>query len=863
MSNGFPNTPFINNFRYKQSTCVSTNAGAGPFPILSVADGGNGQIVITTTDTSLLEAGVAVTISGTTDYNGDRTVISLTPTTFNVSDTFTSNQTGTYVIAANVTGSVAGEPLDFGQIFFYDQDDKITLQNTYSDRALTIPNPNPLITSSVGTTPVIYMLDEPYYIEIYDKFNNLVATLDNYLPTGTQDTPDTQISDENLLPNYGFETKINENIYGTVTVPPQDTTPVSAGWFWEIFTTAPSSSDTYSYNEVGASALEGNPKNELVLNSTNNTSGQTVNNLYTVLGTYNMFQGQQIAFAIYTELINGTTQTLPISLVRTKNGVAQTPIPLGSISITTTQTQRTIVFTVPALTTADFANNDELRLVIGLPLNEDFTHSYTGTWAQLSPDGTISVAETAVSTETAKNWFGNGSGDIGQDEQYKIRGLPTTVSPFGFATLPTTGTIFQGSTSATTAYSSFAASMVARGSEDLGVELVRDEIIGITQTNRLIDFLRANGYTQSRLTFLASNVANVVTVEFGIGAKENTAWSSLAAPRITVAKTLDELTYKLSAVPTGAGDVVFTFSDNFNALTNPFNPTYAPTLDPVYTSSALPVSSPIISWVGTTRWDEPNTAPINAFNAFDRALRVTTISNGSGSEPAVVKINFVDTYKTAIIKQWRISNDQGTFGNSLYVPHFVSVYTGLLNGNRAFDPAGAGLSRATVDVQGGFLAYNDIGNDPSTQPIQPPRVINFDTGAYQQEFRTGSISTLTVTLQDYHTASEVAAIVAQAVNTSSQHEITIASTPLNGDIVEISNAQTDFNLIFFDTAQTKPTNPSASRKPIFVEFSTAQTTTQIAEATANAIEAGVMGVPRAADLGLNFPFLNTQYFMFL
>ena len=109
-----------------------------------------------------------------TSYNGDYTIISKTPTTLNVSGTFVGSETGTWEATSNTTGANAGDPLDFGQIFFFDNTDKITPQNTYSDRDLTIPNTNPIILDAVGATPPIYLIDKPYYIEIYDKFNNLI-----------------------------------------------------------------------------------------------------------------------------------------------------------------------------------------------------------------------------------------------------------------------------------------------------------------------------------------------------------------------------------------------------------------------------------------------------------------------------------------------------------------------------------------------------------------------------------------------------------------------------------------------------------------------------------------------------------------
>ena len=116
------------------------------------------------------------------------------------------------------------------------------------------------------------------------------------------------------------------------------------------------------------------------------------------------------------------------------------------------------------------------------------------------------------------------------------------------------------------------------------------------------------------------------------------------------------------------------------------------------------------------------------------------------------------------------------------------------------------------------------------------------------------------------TVSELTQHISEAVNTSFEEEITIVSPPNNGDVVEMSNGTTDFNLVFIVDGNPL-INPSTVRKPIFVVFSGSDTTA-IAAATAAAINAGVMGVPRAADLGLSFPQSNfnqslLQYYMVL
>lgn len=868
MSAGLANTPLINYFFYKQSTTISGSDNEPCFPILSIADGGNGQLVITTNDTSTLTTGVGVTITGTTSYNGNYTVISLTPTTFNVSGTFGVTETGCWELAANMTGANAGDPLDFGEIFFYNATNTTVLQDTFSDRDLTIPNTNPLVLDANGAAPVIYMgnptgVDEPYYIEIYDKFNNLVATLENYFPGEDVSPSSAELPIENLLPNYGFDTKINGNIYSQVSLPPSGTNPVTLGWYWQIETSQPDPNNTYEYIELGNTSLDGNPKNELRIRSTNNTTGQSTNNLFAVLGTYNMFQDQQLTFVVYTQLLAGTTTTIPVNLIRTRQMVEETPINVGSINITPAQTQRTLTFTVPPLTLSDYDNNDELRLVLQLPLNEDLQHSYTGTWCQLSPDGQFQITETAIGTRSAKQWFGNGAGQIAQEDQYQIRGLPASVGDNGFLVLAKTGTIFQGGATQNSIdqYAPFAASMVANGDVSEAPILVRDEIIGNTQTNRLIDYLRLNGYTQSRNTFIATSLGNVVSVELGIGAVENSAWVSNAVPDITVAKPTDELIYALSAIPFGNGNLRFTTTQTFpingSGIAQPFSPLYAGDGSPVY--QTLPPNSPILSWVGRTSW----VTQANSENIFEEFLSSTIINPGSSTEAAIVDFKF---RANGLASHSIQSVQEGGGVDNLIsdIKRIDSLYEGFTQGYREFFNSPVG---SNTQIQEGFLSYNDDG-DSVTQGEQPPRVINFggvnNAGIYGPP-RDGATSTAVVLLDVDDNAPTVARKISEVINTSWVYEITIPAVPTNGQTVDISTNSQDLIVIYWDTDSfpVRPANTTPARKPIYVQFSpSTQTVNDIADATRDALNNGVMGVPRAADLGFYFSD-NTQYYMIL
>lgn len=857
MATGIAATQLIQYYFYKQTTIISGIASCPCFAITSIADAGNGQLLVTTTDTSSLTVATGITITGTASYDGNYTVISLTPTTFNISGTFGISEVGTWELASNITGAEAGDHLDAGQIFFYDQTDKITLQDTFADRDLTIPNPNPIILDSLGSTPVPYLLDKPYYIEIYDKFNNLVTTLDNYLPTGESDTPTSQLPLENLLPNYGFDTRINANVYDETTVNSNGTTAISAGWFWQIATTETSPANTFTYNALGATAITGSPKNEILLRSTNNTSGQTVNRIYAVLGDYNSLQGIDLALSVTTRLVSGSTETLPVELIRTKNGVEQTPISVGTLSITGTQGASAIVFNVPALTTSDYDNSDELRLAINLPLNEDLQQGYTATWCQISPNNTIAdiaISETAGSTDAGKELFGRSLRSLQQQAQYNFRGLPLAIGEGESIVLNKTGTIFIASVGRSYNY---AASMVADEDVSPGVELVRDEIIEHTQTNRLIDYLRFHSITQSRHTFLTSVLANVVSVSTGIGTTENSSWQT-ASVHFTVTKPTEELVHRMKVIALGNGNTDFTFADNFIATTAAFNPAYSPNNDNLFSGQG-PGVGPVINWFGTSAFT-------NTFsNQFDPTLHLDLESNGTATTPAQVRIRFVDAAPFPFLNEVTYSLDEGAGPNGSvykYVSLAKNIYFGKEDTLRIYrSSVVANQTCNTLTLN--YLAYNDILDNPATQGFNPPHSIRFSIDGAAAGAPLGIRTTATVDIHSGDSREIVSQKVSETVNTSFVQDITIVTVPPNGEIIEMSNDITDFNLIFWDTALPRPVNPSLVRKPIYVQFTGALSVNQIATNTATAIDEGVMGIPRAADLGLPFSDNTQQYYMVL
>ena len=848
-STGIANTPLINYFFYKQSTSISSADIPCCNVFTSVADGGNGFLVITTPSTylSLLSVGVAITLGGGTIYDGNYSVISVDTgaNTFVVSGVFTATAAGTWELASNVSSANAGDPLDYGVITFYRNDNQVTLQDTYSDRGLTVANPNPITLDAIGSYPPIYLQDLPYYIVIRDKFNNLVATLENYLPKG-ESGGNTGAEIANLFANYGFDTKINANLYSENSVEPNVATAVSAGWKWGIVTTQTDAVNTYTYQVVSDQGLLANPKNSIRFSSTNKTGGETVNRLFSIIGDYNKFQGLQLGFSIYAQLISGFPQDLTCQLLRTRDGVGQTPISIGTIPINFTQTQLTFLFTVPFLSDADYSNDDTLRFIINFPLNEDFVIDLTGTWLQISADGVISPSEESGSVVAGKEFFGETFRALQSEEQFTNRGLPLVIGEGQADLLNLTGTIFQATEGSTFNY---AQSMGKVGDTDAGVELLRDNILGLTQTNRLIDYLRDNNMTQSRHTFVITQApsSNTISIETGIGVAPNSTWASLDAG-IVLAEPTHEFTYVLNSTALGNGEIKFTFTEMFNAFTAGFRPTYSGT-----SSSLFPAlsESVIIDWFISVDYLQ---GQANGVCKRSHYFSSEVISNGSASTYAEINFKLKDVQSISYASRGslvsNVSNNDGTY----FIWETPNIYSSL-NFTRALQ-----FNQNPVSYVTGFWAYNDIDHQPNPQTSTPPRTIKFSVDGAAVVGPTPIVSNLTIPISSSMNKEMICATIVEYVNTSYIKTLTI-NTLTNGAIVQLSSDQTDFNLIFWDTAQTKPANPD-TRVPIYVEYTTTQTTDEVATTAKTQLERAVMGIPKAADLGLYFGD-SLEYFMSL
>ena len=108
------------------------------------------------------------------------------------------------------TGANAGKLADGATIGFYSAADHSSKLDIFKDSKGLVPwDQNPIILPQ-GWAPPIYMQNLLYYIEIKDKYGNLIESIDDYTPnsvSGGGGDPSKQ--DANILSNGQFSYPIN------------------------------------------------------------------------------------------------------------------------------------------------------------------------------------------------------------------------------------------------------------------------------------------------------------------------------------------------------------------------------------------------------------------------------------------------------------------------------------------------------------------------------------------------------------------------------------------------------------------------------------------------------------------------------
>ena len=156
--------------------------------------------------------------------------------------------------------------------------------------------------------------------------------------TATQeggDTPTESAPSINLCPSFDFPVdnyngEISEETpyTGTKIVP-------SPGYSIESMPNN-SSKVSFSFISLNNSGLEGSPENKLRVKFEEGGAVAKIRYFRFIIGSYASFQGKKLSFSAMMQSISGISSPLNVALIRTKNGIDETAINIGTLTLTST-----------------------------------------------------------------------------------------------------------------------------------------------------------------------------------------------------------------------------------------------------------------------------------------------------------------------------------------------------------------------------------------------------------------------------------------------------------------------------------------------------------------------------------------------
>lgn len=761
----------------------------------------------------------------------------------------------------SIFSPVDGLFLAGGKIFFFDED-KTTPKNVYQEPDAATPYANPFTLDSIASLPVFYGLNDgkPYWVKIYAAPDPGCDCLEDdpihetfvYLNSSGSISSEQQI--ENLLPSYGFDSKVFADYYAADGIPLSSGRNIhyfSQGLYFDITTTDLTQKLTYEFSELDNSQIIGNPKNSIIIACDNASGGDTNKQIRIRIGYYNSFQGIQLGLQVRTKLINGALSTIPVKLIRTKQHVDEIAQDVGELQIALAAQLSAIYFTPDNLTGTGYANDDELYLCFDLPLNNSFKIELTATWLQESPTQEVNISEQNYYLETVKQFFGGmalGTQIQNPEDHY---GFPVVQSAGDADYLRQTGRIFLGSASY---HYNFAYKMRSKGIFKVGS--IYDKTV---PHNRVIKYLVDSGITNSTNTLMPlAKTSTTLDVSTGLACKPKSDWQSFGS-NIVLSDITEQFEMGLIATPEFTtnltGKITFTFVDN-GVVNSGF-------YDPPTSSGSFP---------GAGHFDDHSLYITNYLGYFEedlssnevyfrQYLKNTNISAGSASEQAVCAIRFGE-HEAPIVKFGTASGNYPVYLTAR--SELLQDYLKSLNVKYRYDIT------TERDYKTGFLTWNKPG-DAYTNTNTQKYVLGFnvdgDGAPNVPAEQSGGIKKV-IDVSRYESNNSVIKKIVSTINNPFVKRFTFNGIPPSGDTDKtyISTENDDLVLIPWNTSTTayRPTNPDPGRHPVYYKYTSSTTIAELIDIVEESIKYAVAGIPLPDDLYLeDHTDENLDYYMFL
>lgn len=499
-------------------------------------------------------------------------------------------------------------PLAGGKLFFYADEDHTLELPTYSDVSdpnNPVINTDPITLGAVGDCPLFYLDDRFYYIVITDSSGdqqNPITTISHYNPANNGNNMN-DFFNNNMIDNGQFTYPIEfwEDGEEEGTIPDSKTT---VAWAWEFLQDDDTQTKNFvTFNDVTDQNIEGNPINEMVLESQNIQSGESVKDFRTQIGDVTFFENSQLTLSL--QLQNKQEGNVSVGVyLESFYGLDGSPTQITLLtSFTATQTRTKFIYTLtmPDLTDEEIGEGNYSALRFRVGLGQLCEVGMTNVLLQPGNVTTPVYAQEAVGDAKAQI--------IGSATLIEEAGLMQNYSPYYY----TDGNIVPLADTGAIVLVPNVTPQTFREKCDGATRKVSDYSAARIPYRRLYNAI-GNTFAGTG-SLIVTSASNVVTFSSGEGARQHSDYTA-GTTSFTVTNTVPGLAFGIKLTKT-----------EFNQLTAEWMDDFAPDQVPNAGLGQIPPPNGLMGfWAsGVIPADQ---------------LSFTTVDPGSGSAHAIAELNF-------------------------------------------------------------------------------------------------------------------------------------------------------------------------------------------------------------------------------
>lgn len=334
------------------------------------------------------------------------------------------------VLGANLYPSihdtVDGLLLAGGQIFFYEED-QVTPQAVYMDPFRNNAYSNPLVLGSVGQEPPIYYEPEStYWIEIYRSPAPGCPCIDEmplysfFFYPSVEDSETSEFAN-NFISNGQFAYPISFNrIDEPVGIINNPHTFVAQGWEFDATTSSQNQILVSFIPLFTTSTIPANPQNYFNLQVNQFGSGITKLDLYQTIGYVNILQGREVTLSLNGFSSIGASEQIEVIVENIYDGEDVIETTVGTLEITSTLAQSSLVFTFPTITNNPIDSvNNKTNLRLRFPLSTIINVSITNVQIEIGNRPTPVFIESPKDEIASRSFFNH---YVGPEESTSFAG---------------------------------------------------------------------------------------------------------------------------------------------------------------------------------------------------------------------------------------------------------------------------------------------------------------------------------------------------------------------------------------------------------------------------------------------------------